>query len=338
MFIPKRVIFEQIALDYPLGQQLYDCFKEMKEVELTVQKQARVTSLPNAPKEKYSEGKKVLVIAKRKTLKFQSCKPSAHYQLPLVTGCMGQCEYCYLNTQFGNQPYLRLYVNVDDILEQAKSYIDERDDVTIFEGAATSDPLPLEDYSHSLAKAIDFFGKEEKGRFRFVSKYNNVDSLLDLQHNNHTEIRFSINAHDVISRFEHKTPSLKQRLVGIRKVMEAGYPSGVIIAPVFMEYGWKEKYAQLFKDFYDELKDVKIQHPISFEVISHRFTARAKNVIEGVFENSTLPMEESERQFKYGQFGYGKYVYPKEQLQDMKEFFEKQIEEFPLEKKLLYII
>ena len=37
------------------------------------------------------------------------------------------------------------------ILEQAKKYIDERSPhITIFEGAATSDPIPIEPYTHSL--------------------------------------------------------------------------------------------------------------------------------------------------------------------------------------------
>jgi spore photoproduct lyase len=32
-------------------------------------------------------------------------------------------------------------------------------------------------------------------------------------------------------------------------------------------------------------------------------------------------MNEEGRRFKYGQFGYGKYVYRREEMEDMKEFF-----------------
>ena len=49
-------------------------------------------------------------------------------------------------------------------------------------------------------------------------------------------------------------------------------------------------------------------------------------------------MNEEERKFKYGQFGYGKYVYPKESLSEIKEFFAKEIEDLFKDKKLLYII
>ena len=36
-------------------------------------------------------------------------------------------------------------------------------------------------------------------------------------------------------------------------------------------------------------------------------------------------MNEEDRKYKYGQFGYGKYVYTKEQLDDMKDFFKTEI-------------
>ena len=49
-------------------------------------------------------------------------------------------------------------------------------------------------------------------------------------------------------------------------------------------------------------------------------------------------MTEEERTFKYGQFGYGKYVYPKEELNNLKEFFKTTIEEIFPNGKIKYII
>ena len=49
---------------------------------------------------------------------------------------------------------------MDNILEHAQKYIDERSpQVTIFEGSATSDPIPVEPYTHSLKYAIEFSPK-----------------------------------------------------------------------------------------------------------------------------------------------------------------------------------
>ncbi len=48
-------------------------------------------------------------------------------------------------------------------------------------------------------------------------------------------------------------------------------------------------------------------------------------------------MVEENRKFKYGQFGYGKYIYKDEELQNIKKFFRDNITKF-LEKIILIIL
>lgn len=336
MFIPNRVIFEKSSFNYQRGRELYDYFRG-KNIDTILLSSDRIQGiLSRSPKEKYKEGKRTLIIGVRKTLNFQSCKPSAHYQLPLVSGCMGQCEYCYLNTQLGDRPYVRAYINVEEILEQALKYIKEREDITVFEGAATSDPLPVEFYTKGLTQTIDFFAKQPKGRFRFVTKYTDVEDLLHVDHKGHTTARFSLNTQNVISRFEHHTPSAIKRIEAAKKIIKSGYPTGFIIAPVFLEGNWKKEYEDLLIMLKENIHDVTSS--ISFEIISHRFTLKAKKRILDVFPDTTLPMNQEERSFKYGQFGYGKYLYEKQQLADMKEFFQNSIEKHFPNSNIMYII
>ena len=340
MFKPKRVLFEKGTLDTEVGQNIYNMIKDDKNIEVIKLTSNKIKG--NIPGEnlfeQYREGKETMVVSYKKSLKFQTCKPSANYQLPLVSGCMGRCEYCYLNTQLGDKPYIRVFVNIDDILKKAKEYIDERSPaVTIFEGAATSDPIPLEPYTHSLRKTIEFMGAEEKARFRFVTKYNDVDSLLDANHNNHTEIRFSINTPKIIDIYEHYTASASKRIEAAVKVANAGYQIGFIIAPVFLYENWKDEYRDLIKSIKEKLpKD--FNQSIIFEVISHRYTTKAKNRINEIYPETTLPMNDDDRKFKYGQFGYGKYVYSKEELDDMKDFFKKEIKEIFPDSFIKYVI
>lgn len=49
-------------------------------------------------------------------------------------------------------------------------------------------------------------------------------------------------------------------------------------------------------------------------------------------------MDEEKRKFKMGQFGYGKYVYDNNRLNEAKEFFREEItRRFP-NSKLLYVV
>lgn len=86
----------------------------------------QVRNIPGeTPLQKYRNAKSTLVIGVRKTLKFDTSKPSAEYAIPLATGCMGHCHYCYLQTTLGSKPYIRVYVNLEEIFQQAKQYIEE---------------------------------------------------------------------------------------------------------------------------------------------------------------------------------------------------------------------
>jgi len=330
VFVPKRVLIEQEALDYALGAKLYAHFLK-QDVELKIIKSHnRVTAIPGkTPQESYFEAKQTLVVGVRKSEKFQTCKPSAHYQLPLATSCPGKCEYCYLQTNLGKKPYVRIYVNLDEILAKAQEYIEARKpEITVFEGAATSDPLPVEYLTGNLAKVITYFGQQEFGRFRLVTKFTDVDSLLKVAHQGHTTFRFSINSPYVINTFEHNTPSMKERIIAAGKIAGANYPLGFIIGPIIFYEKWQEEYEVMLEELSKVLPDS--QRNLTFELITHRFTKRAKTNILSLYPKTKLDMDEQKRQLKYGQFGYTKYVYPKDVLGDFKEFFTKQIEEkFP---------
>ncbi|AOR23628.1 spore photoproduct lyase [Clostridium taeniosporum] len=340
MFVPKRILFEKGSLDYEIGKKIYNTFKNNKNIEIINISGNRIK--PHIPGNDtynyYREGKNTLVVGIKKSFKFQSCKPSAHYQLPLLSGCTGHCQYCYLNTNLSTKPFVKVNVNIEDILNQAKKYIIERNpDITIFEGAATSDPIPVEPYTNSLQKAIEFFANEENGRFRFVTKYNDVDTLLNIDHKGKTEIRFTLNTNKVINDFENRTASYDLRLEACEKVAKAEYLTGFIIAPVFLYDNWKEDYNELLIKLHDKMpKDLK--STLSFEIITHRYTPRAKNVINEVFPDNTLPMNDEERKYKYGQFGYGKYVYTKEQLEEVKSFFKYKINDLFKNSIIKYII
>lgn len=343
VFHPARVIFEPGSLNYPLGKKLYNLFQE-RNVEISFTgSHNRVTSIPGkTKKEAYREAKRTLVVGVRRGKNFQTCKPSAHYQLPISTSCPGKCEYCYLLTTLGHKPYLRIYVNIEDILKRAQHYIDQRKpELTVFEGAATSDPVPVEPYTGSLAKVISYFGKEPFGRFRVATKFTEVESLLNLKHNGRTRFRFSINTEDIIRSFEHSTPPLDKRIAASRKIALAGYPLGFIIAPVFLNPGWEEKYRALLRTLSGQLKEAVeagTERGITFEIITHRFSKRAKKAIMEISPHTALPLEETDRTYKYGQFGYGKYLYPPETLKAARTFFEEAVNDFFPGTKIEYFV
>ncbi len=248
------------------------------------------------------------------------CRPSADFEFSLVTGCPGHCEYCYLQTTQGFKPYLRTFVNLEDIFENIKRHISKTEPLTTFEVASLGDPLSLEHLTGSLSKTIEFFGLLQNAKLRVVTKYNNVEPLLHLEHNGHTRFRISVNSRYVIKNFEHNTASFDERIEAASKIASAGYPVGFIVAPIMIYENWKNEYLELFDLLKQKIGIKAEKEPATFELIQHRFTPTAKNFIMERFPNTKLDMDESNRTLKWGAFGRFKYVYPKETAKDMKEY------------------
>lgn len=328
-FQPDFVFFEPDALHYPLGKELMEKFKAQDIPLKMTTSHNRVTGIPgDTPAAAYRNAKRTLVVGVRKTLKFDTSKPSAEYAIPLYTGCMGHCHYCYLQTTLGAKPYIRTYVNLDEIFRQAKKYIDERaPKITRFEAACTSDPVGVDHLTHSLYKAIEFMGEQEYGRLRFVTKYHHVDHLLQAKHNRRTRFRFSLNADYVIRHFEPGTSSFIDRIQAAGKVAKAGYPLGFIIAPLIRFEGWQEGYQELFENLERELID-EAKQDLTFELIMHRFTRKAKQVILERYPKTMLEMDEDRRKYKWGRYGIGKYVYPDQEALELRQQIETLIHQY----------
>lgn len=337
-FWPERVFFEPAALEYPRGSQLYRLFLEKGLPVKMTSTHNRVTGIPGTThREDFIEAKKTLVIGVRRSKSFQSCKPSAEYQLPLATGCPGGCRYCYLHTSLGRKPYLRVYINIEEILQMAGEYIKKREpDLTRFEGSAVSDPLFMEPFTGGAGAAINYFAGTGKGLFRLATKFTNVEPFLKLEHGGRTCFRFSLNAPENINKFEMNTPLLEKRLEAAAKIAGAGYPTGFLIAPLFLEDNWRERYADLLHQIARWLPGSA--RSLTFELITHRFTLRAKRNIENVFGDTGLNMDERKRQFRYGQFGYGKYMYPRALIDQAAAFFNKEIKILFHDAKIEYFI
>lgn len=335
IFVPKVVFVTKSAISYEACEKLVDAFREAGSIIIRGSPR-----LPRGldPRSKYVRAKSIVVLSADKSHSFLRCKPSADFQINLVRGCPGFCEYCYLQTTMGPAPYIRVMVNVDDILDRARQVCLERlPEETTFEAAAVSDPVPVERYTGSLRAAIEFFGREGLGaRLRLVTKFTDIDSLVGIAHNGSTRIRFSLEGDEFHKRFERGMPSTGRKVQAAKKLAAAGYPIGFLIAPVFLERGvepYKRLVMKLRGNFSDGLPD-----DTTFEFVSHRFTERARALILSRHPDTSLPMSEKGRQLRTGQFGYQKYVYPRGELRQVKQEIINTVREILPEGRIDYFV
>ena len=334
LWLPKQVLVTPAAYEEDWGQQI---IKRVQSFNIPVKKlkQNRITGLRGKnERETYAIAKNTLAIvnAPPSQLKLTPIPPSADWQFHLAQGCPAHCQYCYLAGSLTGVPVVKVYGNLPQILANLSNYEQKNHDTT-YEVSCYTDPLGIEHLTGSLAECIRYFGTRNRAYLRWVSKFDYVDPLLDLPHNGHTRCRISLNADPVSHSLEGGTATTFQRLQALRKLALNGYPIGIVMAPIMMIPDWQQHYAELFK-LIAQILDLECD--LTFELITHRFTPKSKEVLQTWYPNSKLDLETENRTQKRNKFGGVKYVYPKQTMEELKEFIQAKISNNFPQAKILY--
>jgi spore photoproduct lyase len=343
LWVPKRVLITPEALQLPHGRKILErsaaCGSQIVELK---------SSRLSIPSDDYVTAKTTLAIvtATESARKLIPIPPSADWQFHIARGCPAHCQYCYLAGSLSGAPVTRAYANIEDILEDLKPYLgngrvtsassQRRDEGTTFESSCYTDPLAIEHLTGSLAKCIEFFGAWDADvQLRWTTKFDAVDSLLSLAHNQKTRVRFSVTAEKVSRDFEGGTASLRSRFAALRRMALSGYRVGLTIAPIMPVENWRDQYTHLLRSAASALDGIP-HVDLTVEAITHRFTPKSKLVQLNWYPKTTLDLDETARTRKLTKFGSAKYVYPKTTMTELRDWFERALPEYLPAARLLY--
>ena len=342
LWIPRRVIVTPSALEWPAGAAMVERAQALGS-EVVRLKADRLTGLPEA----YRDAKTTLAVitASPSRRRLQPIPPSADWRFDLAAGCPAHCSYCYLAGSLDGPPIIRAFANLPEILAQLPAAVgqgrvtsvslERASEGTTFECSCYTDPLSLEHLTGHLAACIAHFGAwDAPVQLRFTTKFDAVGPLLGIAHNRRTRIRFSVNAR-AAERHEGGAPRMARRLAALHAVAMAGYPVGLTVAPILRVPDWADAYDRLFADVAEALSDVT-DLDLTAELITHRFTPKSKDILEGWYPGSPLEMDEAQRVRKMTKFGSVKWVYPKGEMSDIRASLQRSLSERLPQARLLY--
>jgi spore photoproduct lyase len=327
-WIPKRLLVTPSALQWPSGAATVERAAALG-AEVIQLRADRLTGLPDS----YRDAKTTmaLVTASPSRRRLQPIPPSADWRFDLAEGCPAHCQYCYLAGSLAGPPIVRVYANLPEILAELAPALGQGGvtsvsaaraaEGTTYECSCYTDPLAIEHLTGSLATCISHFGGWDAAvQLRFTTKFDAVEPLLALPHGGRTRIRFSLNAAGA-ERMEGGAPRMPARLAALRKVALAGYQVGLTIAPIMRLPDWATQYDRLLADVAVALDGVA-GVDLTAELITHRFTPKSKAVLEGWYPGSPLEMDEAARTRKLTKFGSTKWVFPREQMTELRSTIE----------------
>lgn len=355
---PDRVLFTRDALGERWGRRIFDRVTALG-IPVEALKGNRLPGLRGADERAtYRLAKRTLAVvnAPPGQLKLSPIPPSADWQFHLAQGCPAHCHYCYLAGSLAGPPVVRAYANLDAILGNLSQYATTRtgeraaaeweggEALTTFEASCYTDPLAVEHLTGSLGTAVERFGTDPalaRARLRWTTKFSSpalVAPLLDLPHAGRTRCRVSLNADPVARRFEGGTASVAERLAGAARLAGAGYPVGLVLAPIMPVDGWEAEYGALLDAARAALPPEALAPGtrLTVECITHRYTEGSRAVLRAWYPNTTLEMDDARRAAKRTKFGGAKYVYPRGVMAELRAWFAAAVRDRWPEAALLY--
>lgn len=284
MFIPNRILYEKDIVNYELGKELLEKYKEVPKK--IIESHNNIEEMRKKENSEFPRMKKDLIIGIRKTHKFVENHKVSDYLVPYTSsGCTAMCLYCYLVCNYNKCAYLRLFVNREQMLEKIIRTAQKSEENLTFEIGSNSDLVLENTITNNLVWTIENFANSNKGLLTFPTKFDMVDDLLPLNHNGKIIIRMSVNPQEVINKVEFGTSRLKNRIEAINKLKKAGYKVGILIAPVVLIENWKKLYAELIKYLYENLSE-EVKKETFFEIIFMTYSYVHKAINREAFPNA----------------------------------------------------
>ena len=325
------VYYEPAALNYKLGQMLRAKYTNLPWIE--IDSHNHIPELAAADNRDFPKLKNHLIIGLRKTHHYVPNHKVSDWLVPYTSsGCRAMCLYCYLVCNYNKCSYLRLFVNREQMLDRLLKKAAAAPVPQTFEIGSNSDLLLENTITDNLTYTIERFAREGRGHLTFPTKFDMVSPLLGLDHRGKTIFRMSVNPEEMIRRIELGTSPLRARIHALNDMAEAGYPVGLLIAPIILLPEWKQLYGELIEQLADELSgEVKQNGFIEIILMTYSFVQNAINT--DAFPNAVKLLNPEAMTGR----GRGKYCYRNDVRAEAESFLREKISQDLSSMPILYI-
>ena len=211
------------------------------------------------PLQQHFAGKQTLVIGEHQSAVRLSSEEGNtcpnYWHFSLYGFCPYGCTYCYLAGTPGVKfsPSVKIFVNIDDILDGITKQAKKFDKPTAFYHGKLQDGLALDPLSGYMKKLVPFFAEQKYARMVLLTKSADIENLLDLDHAGHTILSWTLHPPDISAVFEPNTPPVNDRIEAMQRCVKVGYPVRAVVMPLVPVENWVEKYNDFLKRLLAEI-------------------------------------------------------------------------------------
>jgi spore photoproduct lyase len=257
MYSFQKILIDAAVADLPLTRRVRRSFPTLP-VEM-------VSGEPQPdPDLSIPASKKVLYLTAFKGQLIKPCPGTREYIccgyqiLNTATNCPFDCTYCILQAYF-NQPYIRLFANLDDIFSQLRQYVREREGQIIRLGTGEfTDSLAFDPFTRFSERLAEEIRACPNLVVELKTKSRSVENLLTLGGSDRLIISWSLNPEMIIAREERGAAGLEERLTAAAACQEKGFRLGFHFDPIFYFPGWEVRYRETVDLLFERIAPERI--------------------------------------------------------------------------------
>jgi len=206
----------------------------------------------------FGAAKKKLFLTRHKGEFLKKCPGSEgqvccnYFVINFASNCPMDCSYCYLQEYLAQNPSLKVFSNVDDLLSEADELLNKhrRTFFRIGTGEIT-DSLALDPYIGFSEAVVPFFAEQPNVLLELKTKSDCVEGLLKLDPKERIVVSWSMNPSRVIDKDEHGTATIGERLRAAQRCQQAGYHLGFHFDPMVEYEGWEKDYEEMLGQIFE---------------------------------------------------------------------------------------
>lgn len=182
------------------------------------------------------------------------------YYTSCIMNCVYDCEYCYLKGMYpsGN---MVIFVNLEDIFDEVRNRLKKHamylcisydTDMLAMEPVAgyTKEWISFAETQINLRKQLKIEIRTKSADARFWQTHSPVPGII---------YAITLSPQAIIDAYEHKTPSLKQRLASAKEAIQRGFSVRLCFDPMLYCKGWELQYSKMLKQVFAEINMDKIE-------------------------------------------------------------------------------
>ena len=181
------------------------------------------------------------------------------YYTSCIMNCIYDCEYCYLKGMYpsGN---IVVFVNLEDIFDEVRACLKERAMYLCI--SYDTDMLAMEKLTGYTKEWISFAETQigSGNPLKIEIRTKSADRLFWQKHSPIPGIIYAItlSPQAVIDVFEHRTPSLQQRILSAREAIQRGFSVRLCFDPMIYCKDWEQQYDKMLGQVFSEIDMDKI--------------------------------------------------------------------------------